>query len=85
MIERLLGNNRRIEIRDYARERWKARRSPGGNIDAATASLVQEDVFRFIRRKKVGGVWSMLLMQIAMKFAARLINKWLEDLIDEKR
>ena len=80
MIERLLDQQRRIEIREYARERWKAR----ATNDARTAALVQEDTFRFIRNKKVTGLWSAILTAIAVKFAARLINQWLEDLIDER-
>tara|TARA_R100000951_G_scaffold30580_1_gene26265 strand:+ start:954 stop:1208 length:255 start_codon:yes stop_codon:yes gene_type:complete len=80
MIEKLLDRQRRIEIRDYARERWNARATQ----DARTASLVQEDTFRFIRNRKVTGIWSAVLTAIAVRFAARLINKWLEDLIDER-
>ena len=80
MIERLIPGQRRIEIREYARERWNARATK----DARTAALVQEDTFRFIRKQKVTGLWSALLTAIAIKFAAKLINKWLEDLIDER-
>lgn len=80
MIEKLLNRRRRIEIRDYARERWNARSAK----DASTAALVQEDTFRFIRNRKVTGLWSAMLTAIAVKFAARLINQWLEDLIDER-
>lgn len=80
MIERLLDQRRRIEIREYAKERWRAR----ATHDARTAALVQEDTFRFIRNKKVTGIWSAILTAIAVKFAARLINQWLEDMIDER-
>jgi len=80
MIERLIDRERRTQIREYARERWRARATK----DARTAALVQQDVFRFIRQKKVTGVWSAILTAIAVKFAAKLINKWLEDLIDER-
>lgn len=79
-MERLLSQQRRIEIRDYARDRWNARATQ----DARTASLVQEDTFRFIRNKKVTGIWSAVLTAVAVRFAARLVNKWLEDLIDER-
>tara|TARA_R100000742_G_C4236198_1_gene56765 strand:- start:222 stop:464 length:243 start_codon:yes stop_codon:yes gene_type:complete len=80
MIEKLIPRHRRIEIRDYARERWNVRDTK----DARTAALVQEDTFRFIRKKKVTGLWSALLTAVAIKFAARLINNWLEELIDER-
>ena len=80
MIEKLIPGERRIEIKEYARERWNARATK----DARTAALVQQDTFRFIRRKKVSGLWSALVTAVALKFAARWINKWLEDVIDER-
>lgn len=80
MIERLIPWQHRIEIREYAKERWNARATK----DAQTAALVQEDTFRFIRRQKVTGLWSAVVTWIAIKFAAKIINKWLEDVIDER-
>ncbi len=84
MIERLLDRSARLEIREYAKDRWDARRWANGKMDADTAALVQEDVFRFIRKRKVRSIWSMILMQIALKYAAKLITNWLEGYIDAK-
>lgn len=84
MIEKLLASRRRIEIKEYAKERWNIRKRDNDDMDARTAALVQEDVFRFIRKQNTRGVFSSILVAIAIKFAAKLINQWLEDWIDER-
>jgi len=79
MIEKALRREERKRIQDYARERWEARMRHSG-MSAQNASMVQQDVERFIRRKKVGnGIIATILMNIAIRFAQSLIRKWLND------
>ena len=84
MIERALRKSDRDRIRKYARERWESRLRHDGKMSADTASLIQQDVFRYIRRTKVGGgIFSAILIKIAMTFAAALIRKWLENWLED--
>ncbi len=79
MIERALKREERQRIKKYARERWDARMRLGG-MNAQNASLVQQDVERFLRRGKVGnGILATIFLNIAIRFAQSLIRKWLND------
>ncbi len=79
MIEKALRREERERIREYARERWESRMRQGG-MNSRNASMVQQDVERFIRRQKVGsGIIATILMNIAIRFAQSLIRKWLND------
>jgi hypothetical protein len=79
MIEKALRKEDRERIRNFARERWEARMRHSG-MNAQNASMVQQDVERFIRRQKVGnGIIATILMNIAIRFAQSLIRKWLND------
>jgi hypothetical protein len=85
MLERSLKAADRRRIREYTREQWDRRMRLRGDMDEPTAELVRQDVRRYLRRKPVGsGILGAILMQIALRFAMKLIEKWLRD-FNERR
>ena len=89
MIERVLKESDRERIRSYARMRWNARKrfavEDGGGFTADDAAIVQQETFAYIKRTRGGGLLGAIMMQIAMKFAAAMIRRWLERMFEDER
>ncbi|MFZ9077488.1 MAG: hypothetical protein ACO23H_03070 [Alphaproteobacteria bacterium] len=86
MIERVLRKAERESIRKYAKQSWD-NRARTGKMDARKASMVQQDVARWIksRKQRTQGIFATIFMHIAIKFAMALITKWLQEAVGDER
>lgn len=80
MLEKALKAEERQKIRDFAAQAFERRSRLRSKMDEQGVELVRQDVRRYLRRQRTGsGFLSAILIQIAIRFAMKLIEKWARE------